>query len=71
MSHKYPASWKNCSTCSFWGGVRTTDYFAQWVEIEKYNADGKCMCRRSGWYNRDRGANMSCQSYDKWAPLKK
>ena len=71
MAHKYPGSWKNCATCSFWSGTRETDYWGNWVTIESATAKGKCLCRTSGWVRMDKSASKSCNSYDQWAPLKK
>lgn len=71
MAHKYPGAWKNCATCSFWAGIRETDYFGQWVTVEKTSTEGRCMCRASGWGTIGKQAWMSCSHYDKWAPLKK
>lgn len=70
MSQKYPASWNNCATCSYWLGERNVDSFVQNVEVSSSSERGKCLCKRSGWFRTEKQASMSCQSYDKWQPLK-
>ena len=70
MSQQYPASWKYCSTCVYWGGARETDRFGQRVTVESSSAKGKCMCRTSGGWNRDKQACANCSSYQKWPVLK-
>ncbi|MBQ9099589.1 MAG: hypothetical protein IJY50_09215 [Clostridia bacterium] len=69
MSHSYPASWKNCATCAYWVGKREADFFTQWSRVESISAAGKCMCRKSGFMNREKPASASCSYYLKWAVL--
>ena len=71
MAHKYPGSWKNCATCSYWTGIRQPDTFGMWVTVESHSAKGKCWCLNGPYPRMDKNANMSCSKYDKWAPLKK
>lgn len=71
MSQQYPPSFKNCATCDYWGGSRTTDTFGQRVECDSAMAKGKCYCKSSGWAsNPGRQANSSCNSWQKWCALK-
>lgn len=66
MAKSYPSNWKNCATCGYWVGPRDTNYFGQTVTIEGV---GRCMCRKSGWMNRERDPSLSCQHYQKWCVL--
>ena len=71
MSQQYPHDWKQCATCAYWGGSRTTDAFGQRVYVDSSMAKGKCLCRGNGWTNTDRQASAVCNQYMKWPPLKK
>ena len=71
MAQKFPGSWNNCATCSFWTGAREVDFFGQWVTVEQRTSAGRCACRASGWGRIEKEAWMSCSHYDKWGPVKK
>ena len=70
MSQSYPARWEQCATCVYWAGSRDTDRFGDYVNVDSAMAKGKCMCRGSGWANKEMQASFSCQSYQKWPALK-
>ncbi len=70
MSQQYPASWKQCATCSYWTGSRETNCFGEWVKVDSPMSKGKCMCRGNGWTNQEKQANSSCLSFSKWTVLK-
>ena len=66
MAQSYPASWKNCATCGYWMGPRETNYFLQTVKLD---GPGKCMCRKSGFMDRERTPSATCSYYIKWVVL--
>jgi hypothetical protein len=66
MAQSYPASWKNCATCGYYVGPRDTNYFTNTVKIE---GECKCMCRNSGYMDRERPPSSSCSHYVKWIVL--
>ena len=65
-----PYNWKHCSTCAYWCGARSTNIYGERVELNSTMDKGKCMCRGSGWFNREMQASHSCQSFKKWEVLK-
>lgn len=70
MSQSYPSSWKQCATCDYWGGSRTTDAFGQNVKVGSAMDYGVCMCPNNcGWKGQKKQANGSCSGYRKWGVL--
>ena len=70
MSQSYPYSWKQCATCSYWGGTRSTDRFGEHVSVDSSMTKGKCMNRSCQWSNQDKPAGFACNSFEKWPVLK-
>ena len=70
MSQQYPASWKQCATCTYWTGARETNIFGEWSKVDNPMAKGKCMCRGNGWTGMEKQANSSCVKFSKWSALK-
>ncbi len=71
MSMRFPADYRHCATCAFWCGVRETNYFGEWADVESSMAKGKCMGQFSGYTGRDTPANYWCSKYEKWPALKR
>ena len=68
---QYPKDGKKCATCAYWTGTRRpNNVFAERVEVESAEACGKCLCRDSCWWNKDRPAAFSCAKFQKWQVLK-
>ena len=70
MAHKYPSSWKNCATCSYWLGDRQPDTFGMGVTVDAPDAKGKCWCLNGPWPRMEKGASQSCAKYHKWIVLR-
>lgn len=69
MSQQYPSNWERCATCAYWTGNRETDTFGQRVYVDSAMSKGKCLCKGSGWTNREKQANASCNHFEKWESL--
>ena len=65
-----PSTWKQCGTCTFWAGSRTTNFHCERSEVKSMTDKGFCMCRTSGWYRKEKQASQSCSSFKKWEVLK-
>ncbi len=71
MSQTYPREWKNCATCNYWGGARDSGTLRERVTVDSANQKGKCLCRGSGWTNRELAASTpGCRGFEKWSVLK-
>ena len=67
----YSSFFKNCATCAYWTGCRTTDNFGIFVQVENPNLKGKCMAPfGTGWRLQERMASMSCNGFKKWEVLR-
>ena len=65
-----PYTRKQCGTCTFWAGSRTTNFHRERVEVNSLTDLGACMCRTSGWYRKEKQASQICPSFKKWEVLK-
>ena len=69
-----PSDWKQCSTCAYWTGSRTTDTFGRIVYVESSTTTyGQCAhpSYSCGWKGQRRQAcGPACNCYQKWPVLK-
>ena len=42
MAQTYPKTFKNCSTCNSWEGIRRVDASGSKIMVNSLNAKGKC-----------------------------
>ena len=71
MVRRYANFFKNCATCVYWMGVRSTDYAGLFVEVPDENAKGRCMAPiGKGWRGQDRRLDGYCTCYKKWDVLR-
>ena len=71
MAHQFPFNIKNCATCAYWAGARSTNFYGEYSVTADYTSFGKCLHQTNGWHNQDRQACFICPAYEKWAALKK
>ena len=62
---------KHCATCTYWSGQRNMcDIFGSRLEVSSPMDTGKCLNRKSGYWQQTMQANGGCSAYLKWAALK-
>lgn len=71
MAQKISPSFRNCGTCDYWGGSRTTDNLGEWVTVDSSMIKGKCYNQSSGLQNSPgQQANATCVKWRKWSALR-
>ena len=67
--NQIPSNWKQCATCAFWMGPRTSDNFGSAVYLD-ISSCGMCAIPSGGWKGAQKPANTVCGDYQKWPVLK-
>ena len=69
---QYPKSFKNCATCSYWGGDRKSESLGSYAIIASDKIMGKCLYTGSGasWRGSEKQPTASCNKWQAWAALR-
>ena len=66
--HRYPSTFKNCATCTHWGGERKM--YGMGKNVEVTSEKGKCLIPKGGWKGSMKTCASTCKDYMKWQQLK-
>jgi len=65
-----PKTWKRCTTCEYWGGIREYNQSGRYVVVESEVMHGKCLNSRSGRGSNLAQASYCCSQYRPWGVMK-
>lgn len=70
MAIGYSKNIKNCATCTYWMGQRSSEQSGQRVVVLSNMEKGKCGIPKGASRGLQKSASTSCRDWMKWSLLK-